>query len=264
VRVELPAGIRGHGRAGLGCDPAQGVPALEALDYLLGSAEDTVTLLVGQLQPRNAPEPPKPLADSERRIHEKVLQSDGCGFRRTACVRGWWTQSCCSKRPTRGRTSKGLIVLPLESEETEGIVDVGAVVLQFLDHLVLDARRDVRVSWTLEDGPELEIVSVAGCKRDAIDVGRLVEPRGDSLRQAAGPGVLQCRSVKVSQPQAQRQTDEMRVKGRDTAGGGYRTVMPDSSADATDRSSSHSLGTSPGAMVGCRTSSRQASRLEPA
>ena len=46
----MAAGVRGHrGPTGRG-DPAEGVAALEALDHLLGGAEDTVPLFIGQLQ----------------------------------------------------------------------------------------------------------------------------------------------------------------------------------------------------------------------
>jgi hypothetical protein len=50
VRVEERAGIRGYRCAGCWGDPAQGVPAFEALNHLLGEAEDTVALFVCQLQ----------------------------------------------------------------------------------------------------------------------------------------------------------------------------------------------------------------------
>ena len=72
----------------------------------------------------------------------------------------------------------------------------------------------------------MEIVTVTGGKIHPIEVCRLVEPSRDSLGQVTWAGVLQSRGVKVGLAQAQGQSDEVWVQGRDAAGGGHRAVPP--------------------------------------
>jgi hypothetical protein len=68
-----------------------------------------------------------------------------------------------------------LVVLPLQPEEAESVADFRLDVVQwFFADYIMDVRRDRWIAGALEDGPELEIVTVTGGKSDAIKVRHLV------------------------------------------------------------------------------------------
>lgn len=66
---------------------------------------------------------------------------------------------------------------------------------RFVDDHIMDVRRDGRSAGALEDGPELEIITVTGGKRYAIEVCHLVESGSYSLGQLTRPGIFQRRRI---------------------------------------------------------------------
>lgn len=100
-------------------------------------------------------------------------------------------------------------------------------------------------SHALEDGPELEIVTVAGGKGDAIEVGHLAEPCGDSLVRRRGRAPFSAAVSKSARPRPRASPMKCGYSAATLPESVTAQYRPDSSAEAAARSSSQPLGPVP-------------------